>query len=53
MRGSHPARVLSLIVPVALVLAVIRKLWLDGKITIDNLEQLDQDLMVINFRVTR
>jgi predicted nucleic acid-binding protein len=34
-------------------LAVIRKLWLDGKIAIDNLEQLYQDLMAINFRVTR
>lgn len=34
-------------------LAVIRKLWLDEKIAIDNLDQLYQDLMAVNFRVTR
>jgi predicted nucleic acid-binding protein len=34
-------------------LAVIRKLWLDGKIAIDNLEELYQELMAIKFRVSR
>jgi predicted nucleic acid-binding protein len=34
-------------------LAVIRKLQADGKITIDSLEQLYQQLVAINFRVKR
>lgn len=34
-------------------LAVIKKLQTDGKITIDSLEQLYQNLAVINFRVKR
>ena len=34
-------------------LAVIKKLQADGKITIDSLEQLYQQLMAINFRVKR
>ncbi|MDM9384107.1 DUF3368 domain-containing protein [Chlorogloeopsis sp. ULAP01] len=34
-------------------LAVIRKLHLEGKITIDNLDELYQNLIAINFRVTR
>lgn len=34
-------------------LAVIKKLQVDGKITIDSLEQLDQELVAINFRVKR
>ena len=34
-------------------LAVIKKLWLEKKIAVDNLEQLYQDLMAIKFRVTR
>lgn len=34
-------------------LAVIKKLHVDGKITIDSLEQLYQKLVAINFRVKR
>ncbi len=34
-------------------LAIIRKLHIDGKIRIDNLEQLYQQLIDINFRVKR
>ncbi|MFQ4141304.1 hypothetical protein [Chlorogloeopsis sp. ULAP02] len=34
-------------------LAVIRKLHLEGKITIDNLDEIYQNLIAINFRVTR
>ena len=34
-------------------LAVIKKLHADGKITIDSLEQLYQELVAINFRVKR
>jgi len=34
-------------------LAIIRKLNSEGKITIDNLEELYQQLMAINFRVKR
>ncbi len=34
-------------------LAVIKKLQVDGKITISNLEQLYQELLVMNFRVNR
>ncbi|AFY34080.1 hypothetical protein [Calothrix sp. PCC 7507] len=34
-------------------LAVIKKLQIDGKITIDSTEQLYQDIMAMNFRVKR
>lgn len=34
-------------------LAVIKKLWLEKKIAVDNLDQLYQDLIAIKFRVTR
>jgi Cu/Ag efflux protein CusF len=34
-------------------LAIIRKLNLEGKITIDNLDELYQQLMAMNFRVKR